>query len=304
MKNFVAKVKQLGVNNSRPGHGRLHSNSRDVPIVAVDRKDMPDGYISPHGLRILGPGAKTKHHNLQQVTMDRHSARPANDGSLQRDIRLQKSPEPSGGRNMKQERIKQVEEVFQFIPTGEPTEQSGQTVLWPQNHPPSHPQTQTSSHHGLVRILGNDKTDKPRKGPYRSVREYEEAQRKRNITSSGGLHTTFGSESLAPHMELVLKGNEYSIEETGDRLAHQSINSKWRRLPKQWDGNRSESTGLQMVMDGRFPQQKRKPALRSAPDNNATLMRRQRNQLEIHPQQMSNQLQVFPHSSTQTHQPK
>ena len=91
-----------------------------------------------------------------------------------------------------------------------------------------------------------------RQTPYRSIQEYEEAQRSMT-RSSNALHAVSSTENISPQLTLVMEGKNYSIQgpeantfQRPTRITHSNVKS----------GGRG---GLHIVKDGQFSIQKFEP---------------------------------------------
>lgn len=169
---------------------------------------------------------------------------------------------------------------------------------------------------------GDQNTDRRRKGQYRSIQEYEAAQTQQTIV--GGLQPLSGTENIEPQMTLVLRGTEYAIQDTGSRMRPKTspgtenmvkkVGSGWQFIPGEETGvNTQPHNGLQLIRGGTFNQSQNWKSSQRSRSSNAHNGRRialqpdtyQRPtthrppQMDIQPQQVTNQLQIYTQPSVQ-----
>lgn len=325
--NFVSAVQQYDSDSSlsksrRLQHKTIQHNTDGVARIVVGGNDTTDTKMSPYqnGLTIVGNSSRentlrknrskspkpvvefpTDTYNSLRMIRSPTSPRKSGDGSQSPDKHFDF---PSAGTN-------QVEEDFTFVMTGmEDVESSPVRGVSQERQLPHQLQiTQLQDHTNLDST--NYGTGKRRRGQYRSIKEYEAAQKQGAVTT--GLQPMYGTENIKPQMSLMLTGNQYSSQDTAQRSRTVSpgtenmvkkVGSGWQFIPGDETGG--AQNGLRLVQGGTFNQANAWNSVlrpRTAPSHNIANVTAQRDgtlqrqnkptQLDIQPQQMSNSLQIY-----------
>ena len=355
MNNYVSAVQQYDSDGSmsksdKKGYNTLQRNTDGVARIVVGGNDTTTT-PTQNGLTIVGPPSrdsslhkthrsksprpviefpKEHGHSLKMVKTPR-SPRKSGDGSQSPDKHFDFTSaalrQDSSKINHQYAVGDPVEEDFRLVMTGlnevdsSPARQHGLRDRQLQLHP-----TRLKDNTNLNMVVstpGDQNTGLRRKAQYRSIQEYEAVQKQQGIV--GGLQPLSGTENIEPQMTLVLKGNEYSIQDTGLRVRPRTspgtenmvkkVGSGWQFIPgEETMSNRQHQNGLRLVQGGTFNQSQNWRSSQRSRSSNAQGGRRmalhpdtyQRpsapkpSQLAIQPQQqVSNQHQMYKHPTNQ-----
>lgn len=295
---MLSRVKYA--NRESKGNQEMRNNTDGVARIRIN-SDRP--VPTQHGLTYVTTGGGSKNNSLHRIfKYGRRPATAGDRGALQMNYHpALKSHRSRSNSPPRRHNAHHVEEEFRFVPM-----EVNNTFTLPRKGQKGRQlvqlRDQTDIGHGgrMVRPASEDITGKRRQGLYRSISEFEEAQR--NMTArSSGLHTTSSSGNIVPQMSLVMRGNNYSIESANTRNQARFVQPVLAR-PRVSQTN-VERRGLRQIEGGRFPvvSMEQSPNLRSARRNRVNVlpnMYRQPQQLAPDPQEITQQIQPYSPSSS------